>query len=284
MLGNFPGTRYTGPEPFDTFGTNQKPMPPLSATIITLNEERNIERCLASLQGIVDEIVVVDSLSTDRTKEICTRYGVVFVEQPFLGHIEQKNFAIERATHAQILSLDADEALSPELARSILSAKEQGFPAEGYSMNRLNWYCDAFIRHGNWYPDRKIRLIQKGKGWFGGLNPHDKIIMESGTRVAQLEGDLLHYTYHTIEEHVIQGNKFSTISARSLREKGRRAGWHNLFLNPTMAFLQHYVIKAGFLDGFNGLVIAHQQAYQTFLKYAKLMQLQRHARDEAAKP
>jgi glycosyltransferase involved in cell wall biosynthesis len=250
-------------------------MPPLSVTIITLNEERNIDRCLASLKGVADEIVVVDSLSTDRTREICESHGARFIPQPFLGHIEQKNFAIDRATHDHILSLDADEALSPELTRAILAAKEQGFPADGYSMNRLSWYCDAFIRHGNWYPDRKTRLIRKGKGRFGGLNPHDKIIMEPGTKLVHLNGDLLHYTYYAIEEHVIQGNKFSTISAMSMLEKGRRARWHNIFLNPPIAFLHHYVIKAGFLDGFNGLVIAHQQAYQTFLKYAKLMKMER---------
>ncbi len=252
-------------------------MTPLSVSIITLNEEKNIERCLHSLKGVADEIVVVDSMSTDRTKEICLQFGTTFIEQSFLGHIEQKNSAIERTTHEHVLSLDADEALSPELAAAILRAKEKGFPADGYSMNRLSWYCDDFIRHGTWYPDRKIRLIRKGKGSFGGLNPHDKIIMQPGSKLLHLEGDLLHYTYYTIEEHVIQGNKFSTISAKSMSEKGRKARPHNLIFNPMMAFLQHYIIKAGFLDGFNGLVIAHQQAYQTFLKYAKLMQMQREA-------
>jgi glycosyltransferase involved in cell wall biosynthesis len=250
-------------------------MSALSAAIITLNEERNIERCLLSLQGVADEVVVVDSLSTDRTREICERHGATFIEQRFLGHIEQKNLAIERTRHDHVLAIDADEALSPELAASILKAKAEGFPSDAYSMNRLSWYCEKFIRHGTWYPDRKLRLIRKGKGSFGGLNPHDRIIMDPGTGVVQLDGDLLHYTYYTIEEHVIQGNKFSTISAQRMLDRGRKAHLFNLLWNPLIAFLQHYVFKAGFLDGFYGLVIAHQQAYQTFLKYAKLMQLQK---------
>ena len=262
--------------PFYTFGFKSVSiMTSLSAAIITLNEEKNIERCLRSLQGVADEIVVVDSLSTDRTREICSQFGVHFIEQKFLGHIEQKNLAISRTFHEHVLCIDADEALSPELTRSILKVKEQGFPADGYTMNRLSWYCDQFIRHGTWYPDRKLRLLKKDKGRFGGMNPHDKIVMDPGTRNVHLEGDLLHYTYYTMEEHVIQGNKFSTISAISMQAMGRKAYWYNLFWNPLVAFFSHYFFKAGVLDGFYGLVIAHQQAYQTFLKYAKLMQLQR---------
>jgi len=266
------------PGPFDTFASNRIFMTPISATIITLNEERNIERCLASLKGVVEEIVVVDSLSTDRTREICEHHGAVFIEQPFLGMREQKSFAMAKATYDHVLSIDADEALSPELAGAILEAKTLGFPADGYSMNRLNWYCDRFMHHGTWYPDRKIRLIRKGKADFGGMNPHERIEMVPGALVKHLKGDLLHYTYYSIEEHVTQGNKFSSISANMMRQLGCKAGWHHLFINPTVAFLHHYVIKAGFLDGFHGLVIAHQQAYQTFLKYAKLMQLERSAK------
>lgn len=250
-------------------------MAPLSVVIITLNEERNIGRCLDSLSGIADEIVVVDSLSTDQTRRICERHGVRFIEQPFLGYIEQKNFALEAATHPHVLSLDADEALGPELAASILAQKKQGFPADGYTMNRLSWFCDRWIRHGTWYPDRKLRLIRKTDARWGGTNPHDKLILREGLSAQHLEGDLLHYTYYSLDEFILQGNKFSSIAAQALHAQGRKAGWWQLLWNPFMAFLKSYFFKAGFLDGFSGYVIARQSANQTFLKYAKLRQLQR---------
>lgn len=250
-------------------------MQPLSVVIITLNEEKNIDRCLSSVQSVADEIVVVDSLSTDATKAICARHGVRFLEQPFLGYIEQKNFALAAATHAHVLSLDADEALSPQLAQSILIAKQAGFPAEGYTMNRLSWFCDQWIRHGSWYPDRKLRLVRKERAQWGGTNPHDKLLLTPPAAEAHLAGDLLHYTYYSIDELVHQGNRFSTIAAKAMHAQGKKATLFNLCWNPAMAFVKSYLLRAGFLDGFNGLVIARQSANQTFLKYAKLRQLNR---------
>ena len=252
-------------------------MQPLSVVIITLNEEKNIGRCLASVQSVADEIVVVDSLSTDGTKAICVRHGVRFLEQPFLGYIEQKNFALSAASHAYVLSLDADEALSPELAQSILSAKQAGFPVAGYTMNRLSWFCDQWIRHGSWYPDRKLRLVRRELARWGGTNPHDKLLLDGPANEQHLPGDLLHYTYYSIDELVQQGNRFSTIAAKAMHAQGKKSGWFNLCWNPAMAFFKTYILRAGFLDGFNGLVIARQSANQTFLKYAKLRQLNRSA-------
>jgi glycosyltransferase involved in cell wall biosynthesis len=250
-------------------------MAPLSAAIITLNEEKNIGRCLESLKDIADEIVVVDSGSTDKTKEICEGFGVRFIVQPFLGYIQQKNFALDATTYPHVLSLDADEALSPELRNSIVTAKANGFPCTGYTMNRLSWFCDSWIRHGSWYPDRKLRLVFKLAARWVGLNPHDKLELTKPSTEKHLAGDLLHYTYYSLDEYILQGNKFSSISAKAMFEEGKKAGYINLIWNPFMAFIKNYVFRAGFMDGFNGYIIARQSASQTFFKYAKLIKLQR---------
>jgi glycosyltransferase involved in cell wall biosynthesis len=247
-------------------------MPNLSAVVITLNEELNIARCLESLSGVASEIVVVDSLSTDRTEEICRRYGVKFIKQPFLGYIEQKNFALAQATFDHILSLDADEALSPELRDSILSLGEE-WPADGYYFNRLTSYCGRYIRHGGWYPDRKLRLFDRTKGSWQGMNPHDKFVLEPGCIKAFLKGDLLHYSFYTIDQHITQINKFSGIKAEVLFNAGKRAGFLKMSLSPCLKFLKTYFFKLGFLDGFYGYVISRNSAHSTFLKYAKLRAL-----------
>lgn len=250
-------------------------MAPLSVVIITLNEEKNIGRCLDSLAGIADEIVVVDSQSTDQTRSICEARGVRFIEQPFLGYFEQKNFALDAASHAHVLSLDADEALSPVLAAAILDQKAKNFPAQGYTMNRLNWFCDRWIRHGTWYPDRKLRLVRKDAARWGVTNPHERLIMHAGMTTQHLAGDLLHFTYYSLDEFIRQGNTFSTMAAKALHAEGRKASWWNILWNPMFAFLKSYIFKAGFLDGFYGYLIARQSASQTLYKYAKLRMLQK---------
>jgi glycosyltransferase involved in cell wall biosynthesis len=251
----------------------RKTMAKLSATIITFNEEKKIGRCLQSLKGVVDEIVVVDSLSTDKTKEICNSFQVVFIENPFPGYIEQKNFALSKATHNHVLSLDADEYLSEELANSILKEKEKNFPSDGYTMNRYNFYCGKWVRHGTYYPDRKLRLLNTQKGKWGGQNPHDKIIMQEGASLQQLKGDLCHYTYQSIEEHNKQTDRFSTIAAKALFDKGKSGSYIKLLVNPAWAFLKGYIIKLGFLDGFAGYMIARFTAIQSFLKNSKMIPL-----------
>ena len=250
-------------------------MRPLSVVIITLNEEKNIGRCLNSVKNIADEILVVDSHSTDATRSICLAHGVTFVEQAFLGYIEQKNFALSHAHNDFVLSLDADEALDEKLIQSIMLEKEADFPSEAYTMNRLSYYCGQWIRHGSWYPDKKLRLLNRHRGKWGGTNPHDKLEMQSSVPVRHLKGDILHYTYYTLEEHMLQANKFSTISARAMMKQGKKSNWFKILLNPAIAFFTSYIVKAGFLDGFYGYCIARTQAFQTFQKYIKLMQLQR---------
>lgn len=254
-------------------------MKSFSAVIITYNEEKNIGRCLDSIKGIADEIVVVDSFSTDRTKEICLSYGVRFIEEPFRGFIEKKNFALNNATHDYVLSLDADEALDDTLRKSILAEKEKSFPSDCYDMNRLSSFCGQWIRHGTWYPDKKLRLLNRQKGQWGGTNPHDKIIMREGAVKKHLKGDILHYTYNSLEEIILQTNRLTNIQSLAMYKQGKRSNVVKLVINPFMAFISGYFIKCGFLDGYNGFLIARYASYSTFIKYSKLLHLQKKAAD-----
>lgn len=247
-------------------------MKQISAVVITLNEERNIERCLKSIQGIVDEIVVVDSFSTDKTREICESYNVVFYQHEFLGYSAQKNYGIKKAKYPIILSLDADEALSSDLQKSILDIKSN-WEYDAYSFNRLTNYCGKWIRYGGWYPDRKIRLWDRQIASWGGLKVHERLVFNKKARVKRLDGDLLHYSYYTIEEHIIQANKYSSILARSYFENGRKSSFLEIAVRPPWRFIRDYIIKLGFLSGIMGLVIAIISSTEVFLKYVKLKQL-----------
>ncbi len=251
-------------------------MKKISAVIITYNEEKNIERCLRSLQGVADEILVVDSYSTDATKSICATFGVRFLQHPFEGHIQQKNYAMAQAQYNWVLSLDADEVLSEALQQSILSAKQQKEGWAGAKMNRLSSYCGHWIRHCGWYPDRKLRLWNREKGEWGGENPHDKVVMQEGTSTILLKGDLLHYTYHTLSEHIRQMDKFSEIAAQEAYRKGKKVFplW-DLWLYPSFVFFKMFILKRGFLDGYYGWIVCKNGAYYRFLKYLKLNELYR---------
>ena len=252
-------------------------MPQLSVVIITFNEERNIARCIDSVKDIADDIVVIDSFSNDKTKEIAELKGVRFVLHEFKGHIEQKNWAITQAKYPFILSLDADEALSEELRQSILQIKNQK-QYDGYTMNRLTNYCGKWVRHCGWYPDKKLRLWDSDKGKWGGVNPHDKYLMDAGSTIAHLKGDILHYSYYTITDHVNQVNKFTDISANALLKMGKKVSFVKIKCSPFIKFFRDYFLKLGFLDGYTGFVICRISAHAAFLKYAKLKQLHRLAK------
>lgn len=241
----------------------------LSVVIITFNEEKNIGRCITSVKNVADEIIVVDSCSSDRTAQIATAMGAKVVLQSFLGYVEQKNMALATAAHDYVLSLDADEALDDTLEQSILKAK-QNLHFKGYSMNRCTNYCGKFIRHGSWYPDKKLRLIDKNAAYWGGDNPHDKLIMKEDVPIQHLKGDILHFSYNSIEEHVQQNNKFSTISAETYFKRGKRTSIFKMIVHPLWAFLLGYIFRLGFLDGYYGLVVAKGVAHLSYLKHAKL--------------
>jgi glycosyltransferase involved in cell wall biosynthesis len=249
-------------------------MKALSVVIITYNEEKNIGRCIDSVRGIADEVVILDSYSTDGTVAIAQAKGALVHRQTFYGYISQKNKAIQLAEHDFVLLLDADEAVSEPLAVSIQAAKQQG-DGRAYSMNRCNWYMGRFIRHGLWYPDRKLRLFDRRVGYCGGFNPHDRIELREPIPVRHLKGDLLHYTYHTAEEYWQRNEEVSQTAARSLFENGKGAQWYKMLLNPAWAFVNGYLLRLGFLDGGRGWTIAVNTTRQCYRKYELLHQLYR---------
>ena len=244
-------------------------MEKISVVIITSNEENNIGRCIDSVLTIADEILVLDSNSTDNTASIANGRGARVILEPFSGYIDQKNKAVKLATYDFVLSLDADEALDAKLADAILLQKQK-FSHRAYRMNRCTSYCGKFIRHGSWYPDTKTRLFDRKIAHWGGTNPHDKVILNDHVAAIRLPGDILHYSYNSISEHALQNNKFSTVAAKAMYAKGQKTNLFNIFANPWWAFFQSYFIRAGFLDGLFGLVIAIQISHMTFLKHLKL--------------
>ena len=244
----------------------------LSAVIITLNEEEHLEKCLKSIVDVVDEIVVVDSFSTDKTEEICAKYNVRFIQNKFEGYIEQKNFALSQAKHDYILSLDGDEALSETLKKSIIKVKNN-WKYDGYYSKRLNNYCGQWIKHSDWYPDRKLRLFKKGNGEWKGINPHDTYVLKKGLKSGRLKGDLLHWIYRDYQEHNLKVEQFSTIAAKAYYLLGIKSSIFKILLRPSWAFFKSYFLRFGFLDGLNGLIISVQAFNVTFLKYIKLREL-----------
>lgn len=241
----------------------------LSAVIITYNEEANIGRCLDSLIGVADEIVVVDSFSTDRTEQIAKSKGARFIQHTFEGHIQQKNYAMSQAECDYVLSLDADEALDTTLRRSILEFKKQ----ERFSprkLKRLTNYCGHWVRFCGWYPDKKLRLFDRREGKWNGMNPHDKFeLFTQDHHLQTLKGDLLHYSFYTVRDHFKQVWYFTDIAAKAIWDKGQKPAFYKCLLNPMWTFMRMYFIKLGILDGWRGIQICLISAYATFLKYQK---------------
>lgn len=242
----------------------------LSVVIITYNEEKNIKKCLDSVLSVADEIVIIDSHSVDDTEIICGAYDLKFITNAFEGHIQQKNFALTQASHDYVLSLDADEALSTELQTTIQNLKNN-FSFDAYIFHRLTSYCGQWIRHCGWYPDKRIRLWNKNKGAWGGTNPHDIVVMQADASQQIIKEDILHYSYHSIDQHIGQINKFSSISAVEKSKKGKKTSvFIHLILYPYWIFIKTYFFKLGFMDGYYGLVISILNSYYRFLKYVKL--------------
>ena len=251
----------------------------ISATIIPLNEEDKIRQCLESLSEVADEIVVVDSLSTDSTKAICEEFGVRFIEQKWLGYSEQKNLANRLASHDWILSIDADEALSDDLKKSILEIKAISGQLSAvsnvvYSFNRLNNYCGKWIYHSGFYPDKKIRIWNRNIGKWEGLI-HEVIKFNTKIKEHHLKGDLLHYSYSKPEDFERQLFKFAEMRAQHYFEKGKKNAGLLSIVSPIYYFIQHYIIRLGFLDGREGFTMCRVGAKATRHKYLKLKEIQK---------
>jgi glycosyltransferase involved in cell wall biosynthesis len=247
-------------------------MSEISAVIITFNEESYIEKCLESLKGIADEIVVVDSLSTDSTEKICKRYNTRFIKHEFEGYMEQKNYAVSQAKYKYVLSLDADEALSDKLRGSILKIKDN-IRYDCYYFLRRNNYCGKWMIQSIIVPDRHTRLFDRSKGTWKGLNPHDKFIPEAGARIKKLKGDLLHWNYASFDEHRNRMDHYSTIAAGEYFKIGKKAGPLTGAQHMIWRFFRSYILEGGFLNGYKGYVFCKITAMSSFLKYSKLRRL-----------
>ncbi len=251
---------------------------PVTLCVITLNEEDRLADCLRSA-SFADHTVVVDSCSTDRTREIAEEFGAEVVVRQFGGRlVEQKDHAVGLAKTDWVLCLDCDERLTPELVRSVRDALAGPGDTVAFSMNRRTFYLGRFIDHGGWYPDRKVRLFRRDKARWGGVNPHDHVVVESGP-VGHLEGDIHHYSYRSVSDHLRQIDNFTTTSAQAWVERGRKFSFFKLVFNPVGKFFRMYVLKAGFLDGAAGFCVAALGATYVFLKYLKHWELTRRNRD-----
>ena len=242
-------------------------MAKISACIISFNEEKKIEDCLKSLVGIADEIIVIDSNSTDNTVEIARRYTNRIILQDFLGFIEQKNFAVQQAQNDWILSLDCDERLSPELQGAITDIKGTIEKADAYRMPRKTFYIYRWLNHC-WYPDTKIRLFNKNNAHWGGTNPHDHIVT-SASNIEQLQGDIFHYSFDSISDHLKTIDKFTEIGANELVRKNKSFSIFSPFTHASWIFIKLYFLKRGFLDGFAGIIVSVLSSMHVFIKYSK---------------
>jgi len=250
----------------------------LTVTIIAHNEEENIRDCLQSVKW-ADEIVVVDAESTDRTVEICKEYTDKVFLNPWPGHKEQKNFAVSKALNLWIFSIDADERVPDELKNFIL--EELKNPAfDGYRFPRQNYFLGKWLKHGGWYPDHVLRLFRKDRGSFGGINPHDKVIIESG-KVATVSLPIIHNTYKSISQYVSKQNLYSSISAQQQPGSNKKATTllFKVVAKPVGKFIETYFIKAGFLDGIRGFVTAIGASYASFLKQIKIWEISHLSRE-----
>ncbi len=238
----------------------------ISATIITFNEERNISRVIESLR-CCDEIVVIDSGSTDRTCEIAANLGARVLENPWAGFSSQKNFASEHAEHDWVLSLDADESLSEALEGEIWQIKKNGARYDAYTMPRLAQYLGRWILHSGWYPDRKVRLFNRKKARWVGDFVHESVEVDGP--IGHLKSNILHFTCSSLSEHLKTMDRYTTLAAEQLIAQKIPIGWRQMIFDPPWTFFRTYVLKRGFLDGVEGLAIAHMASMYNFVKYAK---------------
>ena len=243
----------------------------ISACVTAGNEEDKIAACLASLTWC-DEVIVVDSFSEDKTFEISKQFTPHVVQHPWEGYIAQKNYIRSLARYPWILFVDADEVVSPELRREIEEEFSRG-PGEtvAYQFPRMVHYLGKWIRHGEWYPDMKLRLFMKDRGYSAGQEPHDRVVVNGPVKT--LNSPLHHFTYDDMSDHVHTLNRFSSITANEKFTRGERFRWSDLLFRPCWRFFKSYFLKRGFLSGRQGFVIAQMSAFGVFIKYAKLMEL-----------
>lgn len=249
-------------------------MTTLSAVIITLNEEHNIDRCIRALLPIADEIIVLDAHSTDRTPEICASHGVRFVQRDWEGYAASKNYLNSLASSEYLFSVDADEVVDAALLAAILAAKKEGLQGV-YSVNRLTNYMGKWIRHSGWYPDIKVRIFPKEGSCWEGEYVHEILRYPQGSSVTLLPGHLEHYSYYSFVDHRQRADKYSALTAKKQFAAGKTASFLKPYLSAIGRFIGMYIVKLGFLDGRMGFKIALISAQSNIFKYKELRRLTR---------
>lgn len=234
-------------------------MKAITATILTYNEESRIEACLESLSGVADEIIVVDSFSTDATVEICRRHGCHVTQREFRGYGAQRQYATSLASHSYVLSIDADEVLSPALARAIIDLKTKGFEHRIYAISRLNFYCGRPVRHCGWYPDVQIRLFDKRYANWNLRDVSERVIFRDSLRPEPLEGEILHYRCDSHDDYARKELQHAAIRARVISASGRKVGAFTPLVQGAKAFLKCYIGSNGISEGITGFAISREQ-------------------------
>lgn len=243
----------------------------LSVAMITLNEERILEKTLKSLEGVADEIVIVDSGSTDKTEEIAKKYGARFINQKWLGYGKQRNVAIENATGDWVLNIDADEEISPKLAKKLKEIKENESEKEVFEINFSSVCFGKKLKHGGWSNQYHIRLFRKDAGRFNTNEVHEEFLTDK--KVYRLKEEIYHHSYITLEEYFTKFNRYTTEGAKEYYRRGKKPSNFQIIFNPIFKFIRMYIIRLGFLDGIEGLMIASTSAMYSMVKYFKLREM-----------
>ena len=255
---------------------------PLSVAVITLNEEEHLPRCLASVRGLASEIVVVDSGSTDRTAEIARESGAVFLSEPWPGHVAQKNKALSACSQPFVLSLDADEEVSPDLAAALHQLFSDRLPGpDGFWINRRTFYLGQWIRH-SWNPEWRVRLVRKERALWTGHDPHDRLEVQGNTE--RLAGDILHYSYADLQDHFSRTLLYAQISAETLQRNGKSCRWYHLVFSPWLSFLKKLALRSAWRDGWRGWIISVVTFFGVFAKYAFRLEMQLKSQPPAVTP
>jgi glycosyltransferase involved in cell wall biosynthesis len=253
-------------------------MTPISAVIITFNEERNIKNCIESLIPVMDEIIIIDSFSTDLTKEICLTYPVVYMEKSWQGYSDAKNFGNSMAKHEFIFSIDADERLSEDLQNELILLKSQKIKGN-YSVNRLTNYCNHWVHYSGWFPDWKTRLFSKEISTWNDEIVHEDLVHSSGIETKKLNGLLHHYSYYSYKQHKEKADNYSLLTAKKYFTQKKKVTFLSPYLSAISRFISMYLWKRGFLDGYSGFMIAKISAQSNIVKYNELLRLYREKRN-----
>lgn len=241
--------------------------PKISVAIVAMNEEDRLPACLESVQW-GDEILLVDSHSTDRTRDVAREYGAQVIERDWPGFGEQKRFAAATVSHDWVFSIDADERVTPELQEEIRALRERGLEADGYTVPRLSWYLGKWVRHGTWYPDRQLRLWNRNKGNWNHKVIHERVEVDG--HVVPLDGDIVHLPYHSLQDHLSVINRYTDVMVADMVRKGRKVRAYDMLTHPAMKFVRDYLIDGGFLHGWRGFIMSCLATHYTQMKYAKL--------------